>query len=562
MAKKKQFIKTDTSIPEVEHSRNPAGLVILTKDRIPPRKTTVEFPTNPSCVRTFNFGPWYGFGIDTITYACQQQVERFLQKQDTQSEPRTVVAYCDGLKQFLDHMVMIRSALQRDLDLGDIDRSCIDSFLAHLSDQGLSTTSQKTYYAHTKPVLLALGRRGLINLVDVGDHATFPLNPFPGVCQKYIGQMPLSLAERKAFTAAVKTAVLPLLTQDTEPSGEILAYALLIVALHTGRNTTPLLELQVNCMRDHPKGQTVFLVVHKRRGHTTSKTALRGEVKINKVIESTPTLRPTVLQLIRRAISLTESFRRDAPAELKDRVWLYRTRSSGEITALSGVMLGQAITNLVKNYGLVDRDGNQLVVNVSRLRKTFINRIYELLDGDVGATAIAAGNTPRVTAQHYLRPSEDAKRNWRFMGEILVQELLTKKLGSTSRTPLGNCTDPRSGEYAPKRGNQVCTSFLNCLRCRNYVVTGDDLWRLFSFYFRVLREQPKVDHRRWRQQMAHIPRLIERDVIAAGLKRGVLKKSQVDAARARARADPHPFWASDSIMNEFQTLPTWANVPA
>ena len=38
---------------------------------------------------------------------------------------------------------------------------------------------------------------------------------------------------------AVKTAVQPLFTDDSEPSGPLLAYALLVVALHTGRNTTP-----------------------------------------------------------------------------------------------------------------------------------------------------------------------------------------------------------------------------------------------------------------------------------------------------------------------------------
>ena len=516
---------------------------------------SVPFPPNPAGWQGFNFTPWYGLGIDAITYACQRQIERFLQKQDAQVEPRTVASYCEGLKKFLDHLVMVRGALRRDMTLADLDRSVVDSYLVSLRDHGLSTTSQKTYYAHTKPVLLALGRRGLIVLVDTGDNATFPANPFPGVTRKYKGETPMSLAERKAFTTAVKTAVMPLLLEDIEPTGELLAYALLVVALHTGRNTTPLLELPMDCLRDHPKDNTVFLVVYKRRGHTTSKTILRGESKIVRVVESTPTLRPTVLHLIRRVIALTTPVRAEASSELGDRVWLYRSQlARGEVTALTPATLAVAISKLVKDHELKDHSGKPLVVNVSRLRKTFVNRIYELLDGNVVAAAAAAGNRPEVTAQHYLRPGESAQRNWAFMGKILVQELLTRTLGATARTPVGQCSDPHDGDYAPKRGGQACTSFLNCLRCRNYVVTGDDLWRLFSFYFRVLREQVKVDRRKWRQQLAHIPRLIERDVIQAGIERGLFKKSQVEGARERARHTPHPFWASDTVLSELEHL--------
>lgn len=85
-------------------------------------------------------------------------------------------------------------------------------------------------------------------------------------------------------------------------------------------------------------------------------------------------------------------------------------------------------------------------------------------------------------------------------------------------------------------------------------MTGDDLWRLFSFYFRILRERPRVDKRRWDRHLAHIPRLIERDVVQAGLRRKLFKPEQVNAARERARLDPHPFWASSTIIDELNSL--------
>ncbi len=193
-------------------------------------------------------------------------------------------------------------------------------------------------------------------------------------------------------------------------------------------------------------------------------------------------------------------------------------------------------------------------INVSRLRKTFINRIHEILDGDLVATSAAAGNSPKVTALHYLRPSEKSKENWRFMGQALVEELLTNSIGSTEKTPTGRCTDTKTGQFAPKKDGQICMSFVDCLRCRNYVVTGDDLYRLFSFYWRILRERSRMDKTRWQRQLAHIIRLIDRDVIEQGLAKGIFKKTQVAQVKDHARRNPHPYWRSDVTLETLGIL--------
>ena len=207
-----------------------------------------------------------------------------------------------------------------------------------------------------------------------------------------------------------------------------------------------------------------------------------------------------------------------------------------------------ATRKLVTDYKLVDTDGKPLRINISRLRKTFANRIFELLDGDLTTTSIALGNTPQVAERNYLAPSTEARRNWRFMGEILVQELLSRTIGATyQKTPMGQCEDPVNGQYAPKRQGIACFSFLNCLRCKHYAITGEDLHRLFSFYFRVFAERVRMGKRRWSQQYAHIPRLIDDYVIAEGLRRGAFKPEAVEAAREQARVSPHPFWSVDVL---------------
>jgi hypothetical protein len=555
MGNRKVFVRTDLATAQVEHTRDAVGNVVVLPDRIPPADKAVRFGSNAYGARVFDFAPWYGVNIDPITYVCQRQIERFIDKQDSDVEGATIVGYCrSGLRQFLDFAVMFASAAQRPLHWGDITRDTMDAYLKFLRDQGMAATSQRLSYYYTKAVLIALGRRGIIALVNTGDDATFPKNAFPNAHRAAAGETPLSVLERRAFAAAVKTVVRPLFSPDTvAPGKEGLTNALLVVALHTGRNTTPLLEMPTDCLRPHPKDGTEFLVVHKRRGHTSSKVALRSDSTVDRLVESMPTVRPTVSGLIRRVIDLTANLREEAPAEIRSRVWLYRS-SSGEIAALCSKRLADGISALVRTYVLKDVDGKPMRINVSRLRKTFVNRVNEILDGDVVATAAAAGNQPQITDTHYLRPGSEAQRNWLFMGTCLVKELLTGTLGATERTPVGRCSDTKNGEYAPKGNGAVCQSFLNCLRCRNYVVTGDDLWRLFSFYWRVLRERSRVDKRRWDRHLSHIPRLIDRDVIEAGLAGKVFTKAQVDAARERARDDPHPFWATETIINELEAL--------
>jgi hypothetical protein len=552
MGKRKVFTKTDLSVPQVEHNHDLAGNVVILPEVIPPINTKVAFGRNATMSRTFDFARWYGADIDTITFACQRQIERFLSEGGAVVAISTVSAYCtQGLRNFLDYCLLHATAFGRELALDDVNRALIDGYLSHLAGLEVATTSQKTLYAHTKPVLIALGKRGLIHLVTSGDATTFPKNPFPNNNRKTKGETALSKCERQAITAALRQAIRPIWDDGTPVTGELLCFALLVVALHTGRNTTPLLEMDRHCLRPHPKDNTVFLVLWKRRGYSTSKAALRATSDVERRLESTPSVRTNVERLIRRVMNLTEPLDAQAPDDLKGRVWLYRARgrsNAGKITAIGGSSLAVAISLLVTRYKLTDIDGKPLRINISRLRKTFANRIFELTDGDLAITAAALGNTQRVADHNYLAPNEVSRRNWQFMGEVLVQELLSQTIGATyQNTPVGRCADPVNGQYAPKREGATCMNFMNCLRCNHYAVTSEDLYKLFSFYFRVLAERSRMDKRRWARDYAHIPRLIDHYIVAEGLRRGIFKATDVAAARERARALPHSFWSVDLI---------------
>jgi len=553
MGKRKLYIRTQANLEKLDISEESYQAEIFDTRFIPPDIKYVECGINTTPSRKLDFSPWYGVGIDSITYACQNQIERFLALQDNFIEVATIVNYYrNGLTKFLDFLLVQKKLSNHDLELSDINRSLIDGFIAHLASKTVSKSYQRGIYVSLKGVLIALGQRGIITLIPAGDEATFPPNPFPHHNRKVRGETALPKAQRQAFTSAVKHAVLPIWDADEPLTCELLCYALLITALHTGCNTTALFEMDRDCFRSHPKENTKFLVLWKRRGHNTNKVALRGNPEDKKAMESTPTVRANIEQLILHVIARTEELISDAPEHLKARVWIYRMRGGkdfGEISTPTGYTMMRACQKLVAEYNLTDVDGQPLRINISRLRKTFGNRIYELTGGDLATTAIALGNTPQVAGRNYLAPSEDSKRNWLFMGKLLVEELLSGSIGATYKsTPSGRCSDPINGQYAPKTAGAICINFVNCIRCRHYAVTADDLYKLYSFYFRIFAERAHMDKRRWAKEYAHIPRLIDNHIIAEGLKRGIFKKGQVESARDRARLEPHPFWSYDTTL--------------
>jgi len=554
MKKKKIFVKTDISIPEVLAPTDLGEMGKRFTQPLPPIEQTVLFGTNTSKYRSFDFGPWYQVGFDEVTYACQIQISRFLAKQDNDVSVISITAYCrSGLRPLLNYLILRATALGGTLTLADIDRDLIDGFLAHLAGKGTSKNTQKNNYNAAKSVLVALGQRGIINVINGGDNATFPSNPFPNSNRLLRGETALSKKERIQFTHAIRQAVAPIWRQDVLVTSHLLACAMIVVALHTGRNTTPLLEMSRDCLRNHPKDGSVFLVLWKRRGHNTSKVILRGNNIEDRTIESTPTVTNNIEKLIRRAIDLTAVVAEKAPDHLKERVWLFSSnahKNFGDTVELTPQNIDLAFKKVVADNNLTDADGLPLRLNISRLRKTFGNRIFEILNGDLAATAAALGNSPKVTGDHYLRADEESKRNWRFMGEVLVAELLSNTIGATYKeTPVGKCGDPVAGQYAPKQAGATCMNFINCVRCKHYAITRDDLYKLFSFYFRVYDERSRMDKRRWAREYAHIPRLIDQYIVTEGLKRGVFKQVDVDNARERARISPHPFWSADLIAN-------------
>jgi hypothetical protein len=197
---------------------------------------------------------------------------------DNQVSTTTVVNYCCiAGRNFLDFMALSSQSSQKEITLLDIDRNTINGFLHFLYQRNISTLSQRAIYSACRSVLKAIGLRGKIKITLRGkpDLLTFPINPFPGSNRRARGESPLPQHQRLAFSIALREATKPLMSLQIAPGPDLLSYVLLSIALHTGRNTTPLLELSCNCLIPHPRQGLMFLQLNKRRGHFEDKVVIR-----------------------------------------------------------------------------------------------------------------------------------------------------------------------------------------------------------------------------------------------------------------------------------------------
>lgn len=488
----------------------------------------------------FDFVPWYHRGIDEIVSACQQQIAHWVTTRDGDYSIKTLYACCyNGLNHFFDFLLVVRATTGRQLKLDDLEKTTIELFIQYLSQSETHKTTQLNRYAHLKIVLKSLVQRGLIK------QNIFPRNPYSNSRKKKVGAIALSSRERNALAQALRQELDNIVGNEEaiELNGYQLTICLLAIALRTGRNTTPLLNMDINCLRDHPlKENRKLLVVYKRRGNRLQTVSLR---KIQQ-IETITTIMPDVVTVIQKVIALTAHYRNAIKNQPnKNIVWLYPSKSRrdfGKIICLNDLTICQNIKRLVEKHNLQNTDGNPLRVNISRLRATFINRLWVLSGNDPVITAKLGGHTLKVSNDHYLQATPDMQRDHKFMGDVLVQELLAGSLGiTTDNTPIGKCRDPLNGDKAPKNGKH-CTDFLSCFRCRSCVITGDDLYRLFSFYWLIIKERNAIGARNWVKVYAHIIRIIDRQIAPQ------FPADKVETARSRAKADPHPFWRNHELL--------------
>lgn len=479
----------------------------------------------------------------------------------------------------------------------DLKPQHIDQFILWLKNSGVAKAeasgSTRVGYNNVKAVLLEMFNIGLINGKP---HQFFRRGVFKRDVPGKITS--LSESEQQSIANAAKLDLSAVYHGRLQISArDLQALRLLVVAHRLGHNTTPLLELSRDAVKPGLLPGTVLLQTTKYRNrlidtqmgmdavHPILNPQAGSKAKPN-VTDSTQIEQdylPFNLAegaVIGQAIASTRHLVERAPETIRNRVWLYED-SKRKVTALSQVTLFSCLKAFVSRHNLVGDDGNTLIINTSRFRKSRFDRIFRIADGDLAVTANFMGNTPQVASFNYpsmnlARKAEasefinedyialmrdfnheaigqPASSNLNLFEEKRIIRVLPEILPLNS-TPVGSCTDTIGGEHAPKTGSH-CDRFVMCLFCSSFAVVGtvDELWKLFSFQAFARLELEYLDERLGTEPSNDIKTNVLSDLrdryrlaipFIDSFTQFQFAKSRVDKAKHKTNTGLHPFWKS------------------
>lgn len=479
----------------------------------------------------------------------------------------TLTSYVSFLRRFwlfLDDF----SAQGKDVvSLDQITRSLIEQYLAWMERQVIITTqnqgqvwsigTRRTAYKALKAFLVARQKRVPD---EVSDQLTFPRNPFPNANSLSSKRQPYSEREQKRILAALNQDLRAIHEGGGAPLSElqVLVVHLLLLALATGINQQPLLDLKRDSLRPHPLPDRELLVTLKRRGYSVQNASVRAAA----APETTANLQAipaTIGEHFRFLSSFTEDIANEAAPHDRDYVFLRRgliNERKGVVTRLSARDAKNAVAIFMRRHKLKDDRGQPLQIRVARLRPTFATELYRRTR-DLRRVQRALGHASvSTTARHYVDSPIEAERDHAFVLDGMVSSFSKQHvsgkvlIAADGMIPSANMKDLLAGGYNTgvarcrnpfRDGESVCKKFFTCFRCPNMVVFEDDLWRLFSFYYRLIAERPKINAAHWLKTYAPIIRRIDLDIAPQFPEERVLE------ARARAQQNPHPTWRGISL---------------
>lgn len=504
----------------------------------------IEVPKNATNGRNISLYKHKGKGFDPLLPGLYRVLDKAVNDSVKSGQKTlaisTIVNYENaGLANLSGFLTVLSGALARDIAWGDINKTVIEQYIGYLADSDVSYPSQKNIYSSTKALLTLCVKAGLLpHITQARD--LFPTNPYPNSNKRVKGQRPFSKFEFKRLVKAVRNAYKTITEHDQPLSSYELGVCVLALSIRTGINLTPALEMPIDCLQPHPlKEDRMTLVWFKRRGNATHIQSARQSDEVAQV----KAVQFDVVDLIELVRSRNQSIRQTY--ENPERLFVFadkRSKKLGSISVLSQGNIKHAIQSIIDNHNLLDDDGKPLKVNLSRLRKTFVNRIFDLSGGDPLVTARQGGHSVQTANSHYWEPPKEAEANHKKMMDNRVQNLIATDLkGGEQGTPLAHCQDTLNGQRAPKNGEH-CTEVLACFRCKSFVVTKDDLHRLYSFYWALIEDRKHSDTKTWKKHFRHIRQVIDENIAPQ------FDATKIAEIKKDAKTNRHPFWKDLTML--------------
>ena len=461
---------------------------------------------------------------------------------------------------FLDDLDVAGESITR---LDQIDRKLLDRYLAWMELQVTTKGKNKTqkWSLSTKKAVFNNIKALLVNRQNrqpaaVNPALSFPRNPFPNSNKHIPKRDAYSWSEHKRILAALNKDLRTIHEGEGEPlaCSQVLVVHLLIFGLATGRNLQPLLELRRDSLQAHPLPDRELLVTYKRRGWSTHATSIRKEAAAPENQQTLQSIPANVGDHFRFLCEFTSHLVEEAAAEDRDFVFLWRVsqqQRKGQVVRLDAASVAQAVRAFARRHSLKDDRGQPLALNISRTRPTFATELYRRTR-DIRRVQQALGHARvETTARHYADKPLEAERDHAIVLDGMVSQFTRIKidgkilLAADGMMPLQDMKDILAGGYNtgiarcrnPFRENEsVCKKFFACFKCPSMCVFEDDLWRLFSFYYRLLAERDKINPAYWLKTYGPIIHRIDTDIASQ------FPLSKVTAARIKAQQIPHPTW--------------------
>jgi len=422
-----------------------------------------------------------------------------------------------------------------------------------------SQGTQHKMYSLIKGVILRL-----ISSNVISQDIDFPVIAFQNLEYNTNKTAPYSRTERQRIVTACKNEIIEIKENNLHENrlGMLIPYMLLI-ALRTGIHGQPLLDLHINSLKDSILDGRMILSIYKNRGYSSQNIDVSelgtGDIHITK----------RVAGLIKEVQALTGGLRLNASEELSQDLWLIRDKydSTKVLSVKSTSSVYTAIQAFAISHDLRSDQGEQLNLNLRRMRPTFAHALLRINGGDLRDLQKRLNHKNIATTMGYLDPEQDEfKSSFKHQGLVMqywvkgvhdvTSEEMAKKLNITideakkvisgaNDMLVGSCKNPLDSSFN-KNSEGACTNFMACFRCPNQIIMKDDLHKVFSFYWYLLRKKAMIPDKAWEKAYAWIIRIIDEDIVPQ-----IDPEIDIDALKENAKNNPHPAWPNMELsINE------------
>lgn len=527
---------------------------------------TINCPNHGEC--PFDFNPFRANGRENLAGHLRDAIWNLRHE----AEGRSLENYFGGIRYFLNFLEDAERSGLAVTRLDQIDVAVLRRYISWLGmqiaksgvnkGQTLSIVSQKHFYARLKTILKNRQKR---HPEAVHRDLSFPMNPFPNSKRQTTHRPPYSINEQDRITAALN-ADLKRIHEGGEPldANQVLAVHQIIIGLALGTNKQPLIELRRNSLMDHPLKDRRFIQTFKRRGHSTHATSIR-EAESELEVDEINTIPQNIAQHLEFLCAYTAPLMDEATKADRGLAFLVRIKKhgrKGQVVRLNSMNAANDVARFAKHHDLKDDRGRPLKLNIARLRPTMGANLYRITK-DIRKVQQVLGHAFVGTTEDYVEQRLESERDHHYVLENMEQRFtpkfiegkimiaadgqfpanITNLLNGGYNTGVARCRNPMRGKD-PTRADatvieeieSVCKKFLACFRCPNMMVFEDDLWRLFSFYYRLLSERDKIHPDHWMKIYAPIIRRVDWHIAP------LFPADKVAEARAKAQKTPHPAW--------------------